>query len=66
MGCSPIEYHARQRIEYAKACLIYGSAGVAEISELLGFSSPAAFINAFKARCGITPLQYRNMHLKAR
>lgn len=64
VGCSPIEYHARQRIEYAKAILLYSTASVAEIGDILGFSSSAAFINAFKSRCGMPPLKYRNSHSK--
>lgn len=62
VGCSPIEYHARQRIEYAKSVLLYSTASIAEIADVLGFSSSAAFINAFKLRCGVSPLKYRNSH----
>lgn len=59
-GCSPIEYHARLRIDHAKLILSTTDIRVAELAELLGYSSPAAFNNAFKARRGLSPQQYRN------
>ena len=64
VGCSPIEYHTRQRIEYAQSVLLYSTASIAEVSEMLGYSSPASFINAFRARCSVTPLQYRKKHTR--
>lgn len=63
VGCSPIEYHARQRIEYAKSIILYSGASITEIADLLGFSSSASFVNAFKSRCGISPLQFRKNYL---
>ena len=59
-GCSLIEYHARLRIDHAKLILSTTDIRIAELAELLGYSSPAAFINAFKARRGITPQKYRS------
>ena len=64
LKCSPIAYHAQCRIEYAKSILLYSTASISEISEFLGFSSSASFINSFKAHCNITPLQYRKRRLK--
>lgn len=59
-GCSLIEYHARLRIDHAKLILSTTDIRITELAELLGYSSPAAFINAFKARRGITPQKYRS------
>ncbi len=61
-GCSLIEYHARLRIDHAKFILSTTDIRIAELADLLGYSSPAAFINAFKARRGISPQKYRSLY----
>ncbi len=58
-GLSPIEYVAVTKINYAKMMLRTTNASVSKIAETLGYSSSSSFINAFKARRGISPNQYR-------
>lgn len=59
-GHSPLEYVSIAKINYAKLMLRTTTISVTEISEFLGYSSPASFINAFKMRRGISPNKYRN------
>lgn len=56
---TPKNYLINLRIEKAKDLLIYSSYSVLEISELIGYSSPAYFSAAFKSIEGCSPLQYR-------
>ena len=58
-GYAPIEYVSLTKLRYARLMLRTTSTTISEIAEHLGYSSDAAFINAFKARQGITPRQYR-------
>lgn len=59
-GCSPIEYLARLKINYAKTILRSTNRTVSDIALSLGYSSSASFINAFTSRVGISPKQFRN------
>lgn len=58
-GYSPLEYVSIAKINYAKLMLRTTTVSISEISEYLGYSSSASFINAFKARRGISPNRYR-------
>lgn len=58
-GISPIEYVAVTKINYAKNILKTTSASIREIAEILGYSSDASFVNAFKKRAGISPARFR-------
>lgn len=55
------EYVTRTRLDRA-ASLLQAEArmSVAEIASLVGYRNPQYFHNKFKARYGITPVQYRN------
>lgn len=55
------EYVTRTRLDKA-AVLLQKEArmSVAEIASLVGYRNPQYFHNKFKARYGITPIQYRN------
>ena len=67
-GYSPLEFVSITKIDYAKLILRTTSVSVSEIAEFLGYSSSASFINAFKARRGISPKKYRDQitfHKKA-
>ena len=58
-GISPIEYVAMTKINYAKNILKTTENSITEIADLLGYSSDASFINAFKKRAGISPARFR-------
>ncbi|MBQ2935279.1 MAG: helix-turn-helix transcriptional regulator [Lachnospiraceae bacterium] len=58
-GCSPIEYLAGLKINYAKTILRSTTRTIADIADSLGYSSSASFINAFTSRVGISPGQFR-------
>ena len=59
-GHSPLEYVSIAKINYAKLMLRTTTISITEISDFLGYSSSASFINAFKARRGVSPNKYRN------
>lgn len=56
---SPIEYLISVRIKIAKQLLINTDYTINEIANQLGIFDTTHFINLFKKRVGITPLQYR-------
>lgn len=58
-GATPIEYRSRIRIEHAKEMLSNGYLSVSEISEALGYTSPAYFSDSFKRATGMSPRGYR-------
>ena len=58
-GISPITYLNRRRIEESKHMLGNTSYSVAQISELMGFSSPSYFSQCFRKAEGMTPNEYR-------
>ncbi|MBQ8320970.1 MAG: helix-turn-helix transcriptional regulator [Clostridia bacterium] len=59
-GATPLEYRSRIRIEHAKELLENSYLTVSEISEALGYTSPAYFCDAFKKNIGCSPIEYRN------
>ena len=58
-GCSPHEYIARRRLERARTLLMVPSLRITEVSERLGFASPAVFSRGFRQHAGMTPRAYR-------
>lgn len=58
-GMSPIKFRIKGKIEKAKLYLEYENMTVQEISDYLGFISPAYFTKQFKAIEGITPSEYK-------
>ena len=58
-GISPITYLNRRRIEESKHMLGNTGYSLAQISELMGFSSPSYFSQCFRKAEGITPNEYR-------
>lgn len=58
-GESPIEYRNNIRIEHAKEMLTDTDDLIDEISRSVGYSSNVYFCDAFKAKVGISPTQYR-------
>lgn len=60
------EYVTRSRLNKAAQLLKDEQRmSVAEISALVGYRNPQYFHNKFKAKYGITPLQYRNVYKNA-
>ena len=58
-GVSPITYLSRRRIEESKYLLGNTGHTLAQVSELLGFSSPSYFSQCFRKAEGISPNEYR-------
>ena len=54
-GISPITYLNRRRIEESKYMLGNTGYSLAQISELMGFSSPSYFSQCFRKAEGLTP-----------
>ena len=59
VGLSPINYLLQKRIQEGKCLLESTSYSIAQISDLLGFSSQSYFSQAFRKATGMTPMQYR-------
>ena len=58
-GIPPIRYLVERRVRESLHLLADTRLTLAEISEVLGFSSPSNFSQRFKASQGIPPLAYR-------
>lgn len=61
VGFSPIEYVISLRISHSKDLLKNSELTIREIAEHSGFNNVGHFINLFKRKENITPLQYRKM-----
>jgi len=59
VGRAPMEVVAEQRMEHAAALLRQGKLKIAEISEMAGYSSEAAFSRRFTRHFGVSPSQLR-------
>lgn len=59
LGISPKEWLDNKRFEKACFMLEFSSKNITQISQELGFNSPAWFIERFKKRFGITPKQFQ-------
>lgn len=60
LGSSPITYMSNLKTALAKNILLYTNTPVCQISQMLGYSSSASFINAFKSRVGNSPNAFRH------
>ena len=58
------EYLTELRLEDAKYLLKYSQLNVTQISVSLGFLDSNYFSNVFKKNVGITPMEYRQIHIK--
>lgn len=61
VGRAPMEVVAEQRMEQAAQLLRKGSLKIAEISELCGYGSEAAFSRRFTRHFGVSPSQMREL-----
>lgn len=59
MGCSPMHYLIRLRIDRAKVALTYGTQPIKDIAEQNGFQSLPYFCRTFSRLTGIPPGEYR-------
>ena len=59
-GATPHQYGMAQRQQRAMALLGEPSLLVADVADLLGFSSPAHFTASFRQKLGVTPGDYRD------
>lgn len=59
VGRAPMELVAEQRMEHAAGLLRQGKLKIAEISEMAGYGSEAAFSRRFTRHFGISPSQMR-------
>lgn len=58
-GISPINFLIEKRILEAKSLLETTNYSIAQISDIIGFSSQSYFSQIFRKETGLTPLQYR-------
>ena len=65
-GQSIQKYYNAVRIERVKELLDYDELGIAEIADLLGYSTPAYLSTSFKNATGLTPSEYRQLEEKNR
>lgn len=65
LGTSPIRYVNHLRIERAKTLLATTDDSITQIARLVGFSSIHYFSRYFKAKEGITPIEYREQRQKS-
>ena len=64
IGISPQGYLDNFRLEKAKQCLETGGLSIKEIAASVGMSNVGEFCRNFKARYGLTPKEYRKLHLR--
>ena len=66
LNTTPSNYLKILRLRYAKQLLLNYPYSITEISEMCGYSSPYYFTNAFRGYTGISPTDFRRMHLKGK
>lgn len=64
VGTSPMEYLLAWRMALAKNLFRSTSNGVAEVAELVGYSSASAFSVAFNRHVGLSPTRYAREHME--
>lgn len=60
-GTTIEKYYIAQRIEKVKELLVYNELSLAEIADMLGYSSPAYLSSQFKKVTGLTPTYYKSV-----
>jgi len=63
-GISPIKYLTQRRIESACSLLKETDMSVKEVSRTVGYENPLYFSQVFKNVMNVSPLDYRNNHIK--
>jgi len=59
IGCPPMQYVHRQRINKAKDLLTFSNLTLSQIALQAGFASPSYFCRTFKAATGFSPAAFR-------
>lgn len=62
-GETPTEYRIRTKIERAKLFLSLDTMSLGQIAEELGFGDSAYLCRVFRKKTGMTPKEYRTLHL---
>lgn len=62
IGCTPMDYVKRLRLDEACKRLLVCEDSISQISERIGFCNQFHFSREFKARFGMTPSEYRRSH----
>jgi AraC-like DNA-binding protein len=62
IGMPPMHYLANWRMQVAKQKLRNTSASLAQVAEMVGYESEAAFSRAFKKAVGLAPATWRRSH----
>jgi AraC-like DNA-binding protein/mannose-6-phosphate isomerase-like protein (cupin superfamily) len=63
VGCSPMDYFQRRRIQHACAWLLNPRHSITDIALTLGFSDAAHFSRLFRRYHGASPREYRNTYV---
>jgi len=61
LGCSPMQYINRLRLEKAKHLLKTTDLTVKEIADAIGFNDAGYFSKVFKRYAGFSPQEFRNV-----
>jgi len=62
-GCTPQGYLIRMRLDEARLLLLNSELTVAEAAQLAGFADSNYFSRLFRRKNGISPREYRKLHL---
>lgn len=60
---TPNKYITAKKIDYAKELLYLGCISNSDISDMCGFTDVYYFSKVFKQEMGVTPAQYKKMHI---
>lgn len=63
IGCPPMQYLTRWRVQLAARQLSDGAAKVSAVGREVGYESEAAFSRAFKRVCGVSPADWRGENI---
>jgi AraC-like DNA-binding protein len=61
-GRSPYQFLKELRLDRARELLVDGNMAVARVSKQVGYASVSHFISEFRARFGVTPRAYGDIH----
>ena len=64
-GLPPHRFVVRARIDHATTLLATPDLSIARISQVVGFRTPSHFSTVFRRLIGVTPSEYRAVHLHA-
>ncbi|MEK3888121.1 helix-turn-helix transcriptional regulator [Bacillus sp. FSL K6-3431] len=64
LGCTPIEYVNRVRLEQAKVLLVSTNWSIEKIAENCGFSQTAYFSRFFKKEEGMSPKEFKQQYVR--